>query len=702
MPTQALLQLRPKAFTAFLLACAAALFCVLPISAASDLPSESAKPALLVVQGIGKASAPLDGQWQFHLGDNPAWASPTLDDTAGRDGWEQIAVDKPWGSQGHFAYYGYAWYRLRIDVTPVPGAAPDFSLLLRNVTDVYEVYWNGVAVGHLGSFPPHLDGGSTFNVRIFDMGPVRSGVLAVRVWRSPPASNEAGLTGGFEQPPLVGSHDALTAARDAGGYRFLAAQRVRDALIWLYGLAGFLSMIGWIRDRSQRTLLWIAIYTAMLVIESAVGSLTTPLPIVWLMFFVQIVIQLREASQWFVLLWLLQLVDVPRLSRTLRVAAAITIIAGSLDGFLFFLYPNILTGRQFQMADAFFTSIIVPLEVIPVFLVGLALVRRQQLDSARWFVAICALLNAVSYGISNATAQGARYTHWTIAARLSTVGLTIFGAWFPFLLVLRILLFVSIIYAAVRYSLENSRRQAVLEREFQSAREIQQILVPEALPTVPGFSLTSAYKPAQEVGGDFFQVIPLSDQSTVIVLGDVSGKGLKAAMTVSLIVGAIRTLVEINTSPAEILAGLNRRLYGRLQGGFTTCIALHINPQGVCTLSSAGHPSPILNRNEVDLPGALPLGLDLATTYEEVELRLREGDHLALYTDGLLEARNAEGELYGFERLNLLFGESPTASRASDEAVAFGQDDDITVLTLTRLLPGDQATTLMSPDLVLA
>jgi len=133
--------------------------------------------------------------------------------------------------------------------------------------------------------------------------------------------------------------------------------------------------------------------------------------------------------------------------------------------------------------------------------------------------------------------------------------------------------------------------------------------VPEALPSMPGFTLTSAYRPAQEVGGDFFQIIPLEGGSTLVILGDVSGKGLKAAMAVSLIVGAARTVAEFSTSPAEILAGLNRRLYGRLQGGFATCVAMRLDADGSCTIASAGHPSPFLNNAELNLPGALPLGL---------------------------------------------------------------------------------------------
>jgi serine phosphatase RsbU (regulator of sigma subunit) len=103
-----------------------------------------------------------------------------------------------------------------------------------------------------------------------------------------------------------------------------------------------------------------------------------------------------------------------------------------------------------------------------------------------------------------------------------------------------------------------------------------------------------------------------------------------------------------------------------------------------------------VNQRELELPGALPLGLDLAASYQQVEVQLREGDHFSLYTDGLLEARSASGELYGFERLQVLFGSRPSASQASQEAVAFGQEDDVTVLTLTRVAVGHESVSLLS------
>jgi serine phosphatase RsbU (regulator of sigma subunit) len=215
--------------------------------------------------------------------------------------------------------------------------------------------------------------------------------------------------------------------------------------------------------------------------------------------------------------------------------------------------------------------------------------------------------------------------------------------------------------------------------------------------------VTSAYRPAEEVGGDFFQLIPLVGGATLLLLGDVSGKGLKAAMTVSLIVGAARTLAEISEDPAEILSGLNRRLYGRLQNGFVTCLVLRLDSDGVCEVANAGHPSPFLNQQELGLPGTLPLGVLAVAKFEKANIHLGVGDRLTLYTDGLLEARNVSGELYGFDRLQQLIATKPDARQASEAAVAFGQEDDITVLTVTRLATGVESTTLlMAPELVSA
>jgi serine phosphatase RsbU (regulator of sigma subunit) len=155
---------------------------------------------------------------------------------------------------------------------------------------------------------------------------------------------------------------------------------------------------------------------------------------------------------------------------------------------------------------------------------------------------------------------------------------------------------------------------------------------------------------------------------------------------VALIVGALRSIVEMTTGPGEILSALNRRLYGRLRHGFATCLVLRLGSDGACVLANAGHLPPFVNGLEVELPNALPLGLLPEAEYESCEIQMNPGDGLTLYTDGLLEARNAEGDLFGFSRIAELLAEPLGAGQVADAAQRFGQEDDITVLTL-RMMP---------------
>jgi serine phosphatase RsbU (regulator of sigma subunit) len=647
-------------------------------------------PHTLVLDGLGKGTAPLDGAWKFLPGDDTAWANPSFDDSK----WEQLSADKPWGQQGHANYADYAWYRRSISITPAPGVASDVHLLIPAIDDVYEIYWNGAKIGQLGSMPPRMDWLSGLEPQIYNLGPARAGVLAIRVWKTPLPSNDPGTLGGFEGLPLVGSPGAIATAKDKIQFDWLRQQQFRFGLDSLYALVALLSFIFWLRDRSQWLLFWMTIFAITPLVELFLSGLELRYSTVTQICLTQIEISIREASQWFLLLWLLQLHESRRLITFIRAAALVSVVTATLDGMLFYFYPNVISTLQFQLSDAFLTVFAIGAEPIPAVLVTLAIYQRKRLDSARWVVAIAAFLNATYYCISNLSAQGVRFTHWTLSDKMAASLFSLFGNPFSGQALLRILLFLSIVYAVIRYSISERRRQTTLEREIQNARELQQILVPETFPALPGFTLTSAYRPAQEVGGDFFQIIPLEDGpdgsgslhsgSTLVVLGDVSGKGLRAAMAVSLIVGAIRTLAEATSSPAEILSGLNRRLANRLQGGFATAIALRLGRDGSCTLASAGHPAPFVNDRELSFPGALPLGLMPTAVFEETRLTLSERDHMALYTDGLLEARSHTGELYSFDRLKTLFATHPTAEQAAQAAVNFGQDDDITVLTLTR------------------
>jgi serine phosphatase RsbU (regulator of sigma subunit) len=215
-----------------------------------------------------------------------------------------------------------------------------------------------------------------------------------------------------------------------------------------------------------------------------------------------------------------------------------------------------------------------------------------------------------------------------------------------------------------------------------AAREVQQVILPELFENIPGFTVESVYQPAQQVGGDFFQVLAASEGGLLLVFGDVAGKGLPAAMLVSVLVGAIRSAAEYTTHPAQLLANLNERLIGRTHGSFSTALAARIDAGGLVTIANAGHLSPYLDGVEVELPGALPLGIASAAIYETREFHLHPGSRLTFYSDGVIEAQNLQGELFGFERGKAVSTQPAAAIvKAAEE---FGQSDDITVVAITR------------------
>ena len=151
-------------------------------------------------------------------------------------------------------------------------------------------------------------------------------------------------------------------------------------------------------------------------------------------------------------------------------------------------------------------------------------------------------------------------------------------------------------------------------------------------------------------------------------------------MTVALLVGTIRTLAHFTQDPGAILAAMNHRMMGRTNGGFTTCLVLRADPDGTLTVANAGHLPPYLNGNELHVENGLPLGLDATTTYPESHFQLAGRDQLTLVTDGVAEARNKTGNLFGFERTQAIA--TKPAEFIADSAQRFGQEDDITVVTL--------------------
>ena len=221
--------------------------------------------------------------------------------------------------------------------------------------------------------------------------------------------------------------------------------------------------------------------------------------------------------------------------------------------------------------------------------------------------------------------------------------------------------------------------RAEMRGELTAARQVQHLLVPEKMQVTPGVTVSSAFLPAREVGGDFYLCRALANGSQRVLLGDVSGKGVAAALTSALLLGAADRCDDLH--PAAVLHELNAALRNSGIEGFTTCLCADLSASGVLLIANAGQLPPYRNGQEIEIPAGLPLGVDAGSQYAESSLQLAPGDKLTFLSDGVVEARNTLGELFGFERTRQL--SSRAAQQIADAAVQFGQQDDITVLTLS-------------------
>ncbi len=650
-------------------------------------PAQPGHTPVLVIPVIGKGIVPIDGAWQFHLGDDPGWAQPSLDDSK----WETIQTDATWGEQGHPSYAGFAWYRRRLDITPAAGAHDEYSVFIEEAEDAYEVYWNGQLIGQFGKLPPHAWWYYSQFSRSFPLTGAKSGVLAIRVWKAPLFAYDPEGVGGIYNPE-VGDAATISLQQDETEWQKISGDLFDYGLILLRAFIALLCLVLWYRNRKEHLFIWVAIYTATPVAVDILNRLfRIPFPWNVARALNQPIYALYHISMWFLLVWLLRLHENEALVRWTKSLANVTMAAGVVDGVLALFWAS--AGVRMQWADGLLDAVIILAEVYPFFLIFLGL--RKKLDASRWAVALGALVLQSIYTLEDASALGQRFTHFTFNNFLNQPLFQIQQVYFYPEKITALVLFAAILYAVYRYALEQQARQNVMERELQSGREIQQVLVPTALPALEGYAVTSAYQPAMEVGGDFFQIIPNDDGSAIVALGDVSGKGLKAGMNVSMIVGVLRAEAG-NTNPAEMLASLNRCLVGRMAGGFATGMVFRVDQDGTVTFANAGHLPPYLNGHEYPLDASLPLGLIGYSDYTETVLKLEPGDQLSVYTDGLLEATSPTGELFGFDRMNALFANRPTAQEAMKAAIDFGQEDDITVLTITRLAAGVQSSTSLA------
>jgi serine phosphatase RsbU (regulator of sigma subunit) len=242
-------------------------------------------------------------------------------------------------------------------------------------------------------------------------------------------------------------------------------------------------------------------------------------------------------------------------------------------------------------------------------------------------------------------------------------------------------LFISLSSMAA-IALENARmHQQILDKQrlvkdMEFARTVQESFLPQQAPDVQSYRFSAHYTPALEVGGDFYDFIYLDLNRTGIVIGDVSGKGVPAALYMAKLGSDMRTLAFTESVPAEALMKLNDLLAGRSRRGmFATLLYIELDATtGIMTLSNAGHLPPIIKKADgslvkLETAGGAPLGMLPGMKLFQEEATLGPGDTVVLYTDGIVEAMNAKEELYGFERFEKLIKKSGSGPGVLKDAI---------------------------------
>jgi len=658
----------------------------LPISAqtAAAIHHLTSFPVAPVAQGaqqiaLGNSALALMGPWKFSLGDDLAWAQPGFDDSNWNDytlqsqGWPNSiypglnAYDPGWGEHGYRRAPNYGWYRIHVYLNRPPSS---LSLLVPRVDSAYTVYWDGHKLGGYGD-PSRRWAYLIQRIQVFPIpsaiGAPGEHVLAIRAWDLPLVFTGR-QRGGLRGAPLLA--DGVTAPRIKQlalrlGQLNLAVTALTEVLPCL--LVALISLLLFLYNRKHReyfwaglTLLSLTLADSLVVLDglSATGWLTeTEFSMVNIMGASALLLSLLALQ------WLLGLED----NRRMRAA---NLIAG---GVMFFLWIAFTINGEWLAsvrAHAFlFNGVIVSLWPCVACLLWMAVAGIRKLGREAWLM--------LSPG-----------------AVMSVLALWVFFAngRLPFLVlmvvtdILTILVPASVLAILIYRFVRQWREHQRIEGELQQAQAVQALLVPERLPQTTGYIVEGTYLPASQVGGDFYQVLPLPLGGLIVVLGDVSGKGLRAAMVVSMAVGALRAIAKETSEPAEILTRLNRELTGNLRSGFVTCLCARFDIDGTVTLANAGHLPPWVNGKEFAMPGALPLGMLAEQEYESQSLQMNDGEGILVMSDGVVEARSEkDGQLYGFARLATLLSANPSAQHVAEEAMKFGQEDDISVLSVTRM-----------------
>jgi hypothetical protein len=628
----------------------------------------------------------LAGPWKFHIGDDSRWADPGLDDS----NWEEYdlapdirsltpeqALGLPelpgWQHHGHPQYAGYAWYRIRLNLEP--NSDPHAILMPLHFQDAYELYLNGRKVGGLG----RLDGfqlsyGERSGLFIFPAEASRSrqpAVVAIRFWSMPweALPHRPNLYGGLRGVPLVGPSELLQVFHESVPGPFNRSWTI-GGLLFNYQLQpalnlgiGLVSIFLFFFSRKQREYLWTGLalvgrglLIAVIMVETA-GRIPEQLGDVAQ----QISLCLSVLSMPLAAMYLL---GVPRRrwQRANWFVSGFFVIGGFNElGINLGLLPPNETVNAINEVLGWIPRTALSILLLSIAIDGIRTIGRKALPLMIPGVLYAGhmFLYMFLFMFSNELFAGIGVLDPYLSAAVP----------------------ISVLFVFLIRFTEQQRENGRMLADMHQAREVQQLMIPEHLPHVPWLAIECEYSPSQEVGGDFFQIIPFaSDQSLLIVAGDVAGKGLQAGMLVAMLVGVLRAESVHTSDPVRILGALNAVLCGK-QHAQATCLALLLEADGSATLANAGHLPPYFGGRPLQIEGALPLGIIDGPEFSVLRFHLSESDRLVIFSDGVVEACNARNELLGFERMEAL--SSQPAAAISRTAQKWGQNDDITVLTLT-------------------
>ncbi len=626
--------------------------------------------AYLPVCGFAQSAVP--PIVRYHFGDNPAWANPKFDDST----WP-VAPDGKWPFPAPNSD-GFLWIRVRIPVPPsarVPQLAPPAILVGGSTGSEFiqfaaadEINVNGTLVGRRGSLPPRADPILIGHEVVFDLPselvqPANSALVAYRAWYPPSARSVT-----IPNDTHFQIDDSLRLRSRAEANRFKAIVAIGPGVAMnciVIALTGFLLFL-WRKTRGRVLLncsIWLLSTSPMLLLLELASSGALPIGDYWylLVLWIMSVVGMGFTLEMVCSLFGLYGTPIHRIYFAAWVARSCANAVG--------VIAPPATALALWGVKASFPLIYIYCGVQIAICTWQFFVRRRHRLICIAIVIFTVVVPLDMAGMLPSLAVG--------PLRFSVVELSFFFS--------ELAVFVMLGGQGWR----EWRAREELRSEFDAAREVQERLVPPAI-DIPGFAIQSVYRPAKDVGGDFFFVRAghggaYQDNRDLtggafIVVGDVSGKGLRAALTVSAIMGALRTMPDLE--PSRILMALNRGLTGQLGGGFVTCCAITISADGAAVIANAGHLQPYCNGKEIELDCGLPLGILPSAEFTETRVRLAPTDRLTLITDGVLEARDpASGELFGFDRA-VAISKQP-AQNVAQAAQEFGQEDDITVLTLT-------------------